>query len=136
VGEIPIEKPPFRLPVIAWREALNWQIAKTTKIGYRTVTTDYPCSKNSFGLAVSDDDWKNLPKDTILIIDPSLKPKHRDLVLIHKQNQTTPQIKQIMFEDNHIYLRSVVHDQHIVPFTNDDIILGVVVETKKSYVTI
>lgn len=136
VGEIPIEKPPFRLPVIGWREALNWQIARSTKMGYRIVTTDYPCSKNSFALSVSEDDWKNLPKDTILIIDPTLQAKHRDLALIHKANQTLPQVKQIIFEDNQIYLRSVIHDQHIVPQTNDDMILGIIVETKKSYITI
>lgn len=137
IGETPLEqeKTVRSIPVITWREAVNWRGDPPTYLGRRTTTSDYPFSTFSFSLLITEHDWHHFPKDSALLIDPTLTPKHRDFVLAHKEGQVVPSLKQFLIEDDQIYLKSVIHAQHTIPLTAEHKLLGVIVECKQSLIT-
>jgi transcriptional regulator with XRE-family HTH domain len=117
-----------RIPLIEWADAPHPSQAQTNHF----VTTEYNYSANSFALSVIEDDWENLTRGTILIIDPLIKPAHRDFIILHKETQKIPTLKQILFDEDQSYLKSIISGYNITTMTPGHRILGVVVEYKKN----
>lgn len=117
------------LPLIAWEEAVTWP--KTQEQLHATKLTEQSCSANAFALIVDEDNWDRLAKGTVLIIDPSIEPRHSDLVVTHKLGQALPSVRQILFDDGHVYLKPIVQGYNMITFTSEHTILGVVVEYKR-----
>jgi SOS-response transcriptional repressor LexA len=112
------------IPLIHWNEIGEDHIKDKP-----TITTEQAYSTEAYALTVEEEDWENLPKGTTLIIDPTLKPSHRDFIIVKKTNQ--PQLKQLLIDEDQYYLKPVVAGYQITAFTPDHQILGVVVEYKK-----
>jgi len=117
------------IPIISWQEVLAWPASKTSQP--KTIVTGYKYDENVYALIVEDDDWENLSKGTALIIDPSIKPEHRDFIIIYKHGQILPSLKQLLHDEEHSYLKPVINGYSIIPLASDHRILGVVVEYKK-----
>jgi SOS-response transcriptional repressor LexA len=117
------------VPILSWLESLDSSHVKTQS--HATITTEHDYSQQVYALIVEEDDWENLVKGTALIIDPTLTAEHRDFALVYKEGQSVPTLKQILYDEGQIYLKSVVQGYNIVLLTPEHKILGVVVEYKK-----
>lgn len=116
------------IPLISWEEAILWPTTK--EIMRHFVTTEHTYGKNAYALIVEEEDWENLAKGTALLVDPSLKPEHRDFVIVHKDGQSTPTLKQVLYDEGQIYLKPVIHGYNITMLTPEHKLLGVIVEYK------
>lgn len=119
----------YSVPLIFWHHAINWP--SITEPPAKMITTEFSYSRHVFALCVEESDWENLSKGTILIIDPAIKPIHRDFIIVYKSQQQIPTLKQALFDEDQLYLKSVVASYQIAPHTQEHQILGVVVEYKK-----
>lgn len=117
------------IPVLSWEESITWP--KTSDKIHKTVSTEYSYHKNAFALLVEEDGWENLAKETALLVDPSLKAEHRDFIIVHKEGLKIPCLKQVLYDDDQMYLKPVVQGYNIAILTPDHRILGIVVEYKK-----
>lgn len=118
------------IPLISWQETIAWPA--TYNKSHSTITTEHSYSKNAFALLIEEEGLENLSKGTILLIDPTIKPEHRDFVIVYKTDQKMPSLKQALFDDDQIYLKSVILGYNISLFTIEHKILGIVVEYKKN----
>lgn len=119
----------YHFPLITWEETITWPSAKI--IPKHSVTTEHKYGKNAYALLVEEDNWENLAKNTALLVDPTLKPEHRDFVIVHKSGQKKPTLKQILLDEGNIYLKSVTQGIGITALTENHNIFGIVVEYKK-----
>ncbi|MGQ3892021.1 helix-turn-helix domain-containing protein [Legionella sp. CNM-4043-24] len=117
------------ISVISWEEAITWPL-NDSKVR-PTITTEFDYSKDAYALIVDEDDWESLSKDTALLVDPKLEVEHRDFIIIHKDGQKIPTLKQVLFDEGQMYLKPVTQKYNIAIFTSEHKILGVVVEYKK-----
>lgn len=117
------------IPLISWQDAIVWPTTNS-KI-YPTVTSEHLYSKDAYALLIEEEGLENLPKGTILLIDPIIKPQHRDFVIVYRNDQNMPSLKQVLFDEDHVYLKSVILGYNIVPFTSEHVFLGVIMEYKK-----
>lgn len=119
----------FHIPLINWQTAIHWLGA--IDHSHPTITTEHKYSKQAYALLVEEENWENLAKDTALLVEPTLDAEHRDFVIVHKVGQKTPTLKQILIDDEQIYLKPVTQGYNIAIFTPEYKILGVIVEYKK-----
>lgn len=119
-----------QIPLISWEEALVWPTPSPR--AFPTITTEHRYGKHAYALLVEEENWENLAKGTALIVDPSLSAEHRDFVIVYKSGQQLPTLRQALIDEGQLYLKPVTHGYHIVAFTPEHTILGVVVEYKKS----
>lgn len=126
---IPTHETLVHIPIISWEETLTWP--ETSNISHLTITTENVYSNNSYALLVEEDDWENLAKDTALFVDPILTIEHRDFIIVHKNGQKLPTLKQALFDEGQMYLKPVTQGYNVTRFALEHKILGVVVEYKK-----
>jgi SOS-response transcriptional repressor LexA len=119
----------LHIPILSWQEAITWP--STNKQTHSTITTEYEYSQNAYALFVEEDGLENLTRGTALLVDPVLKPEHRDFVIVHKSGQIIPTLKQILFDDGQMYLKPLIQGYNITVFTTEHTILGIVLEFKK-----
>jgi len=117
------------VPLISWHDAITWSSIK--RDNHTIITTEHSYSENAYALFVEENDWENLIKGTALLIDPAIEIEHRDFVIVYKEGQKIPTLKQILIDDEITYLKPVVPGYHIVAATPEHRYLGVVVEYKK-----
>lgn len=118
-----------QVPLISWKDAISWPNKLIEPQSF--LSTEHSYSKNAYSLMVEEDGWENLTKDTALLIDPTLELQHRDFVIVYKNGQNIPTLKQALFDEGNIYLKPVQQAYNIAIFTTEHKILGVVVEYKK-----
>ncbi len=118
------------IPLLTWEETIEWP--NTHNQSHSTIVTEHDCGKNTYALIVEEDDWENLIKGTALIVDPALTPEHRDFIIVYKSGQKIPTVKQALFDEEKIYLKSLIQGYNIAPLTSEHIILGVVIEFRKN----
>jgi SOS-response transcriptional repressor LexA len=118
------------IPILTWEESIHFFDINNQPSA--TIAIDNSYSEKTFALIVEEDDWENLIKGTALIVDPTLKPEHRDYIIVHKAGQKTPTVKQILYDEDKIYLKSVIQGYNIIPSSPEHTILGVVVEFRKN----
>ncbi|TAK73113.1 MAG: helix-turn-helix domain-containing protein [Gammaproteobacteria bacterium] len=117
------------IPVISWQEAIHWP--DTEKQFHSTIMSEYVYGKHAYALLVVEEDWENLAKDTVLLVDPTLAVDHRDFIIVYKNGQKTPTLKQALFDEEEMYLKPIEEGYNVAVFTPEHKILGVVVEYKK-----
>ena len=117
-----------QIPIITWQETLSWP---NTTSQHNFVSTEYEYNNNAYALMIEEEGWENLAKGTVLLVDPTLKIEHRDYAIVHKEGQTSPALKQILYDEDNIFLKSVLNTSNIIPFSSVHKVLGVVVEYKK-----
>jgi SOS-response transcriptional repressor LexA len=122
----PITKALSQIPLISWENALLWPSDDVPVIS--AVVTEYAYSKKAYALQVEEDNLENLAVGTILLIDPELKLEHRDYLIVHKSGQKTPTLKQALFDDGEVYLKSLIQGYKMSVLIPEYQCLGVVVE--------
>jgi SOS-response transcriptional repressor LexA len=117
------------IPQISWEEAIRWpehDIQATALL-----VTEFNYSEHVFALMVEEEGLENLSVGTALIIDPALTPEHRDFIIVHKEGQKQPTLKQILIDEGQMYLKPLIQGYNIATLTSDHKIIGVVTEFKK-----
>jgi SOS-response transcriptional repressor LexA len=122
----PVQKTLGQIPLISWHDALIWPEKNIQIIS--TIATEHTYSSNAYALLVEEDNLENLAKGTILLIDPQLKPEHRDFIIVYKSGQKIPTIKQALLDDGEIYLKSLIQGYKISLLTSEYQCLGVIAE--------
>lgn len=117
------------LPLLSWQEAIHWP--QTINENHEMIQTEHQYSDHAYALIVEEEHWENLSKGTALLIDPLCRAEHRDLTIVYKNGQALPTVKQLLFDDEQIYLKPLTYGYNISPIKPDQKILGVVVEYKK-----
>lgn len=124
-----IEKSLRHIPLLAWDEAIAWPASKNQT--HSLIATERDYSENAYALNVEENDWENLATGTILLIDPLLQTEHKDFIIVYKEGNKIPTLKQVLYDDGQLYLKPVVKGYNISVFTAEHKLLGVVVEYKK-----
>lgn len=119
-----------QIPVLSWEESICWP--NTIERSHLTTTTENNYGVTAYALIVEEDNWENLARNTLLLVDPMLEVEHRDYIVVHKQGQKKPALKQALFDEGQIYLKPITREYPIATLTSEHKILGVVVEYKKN----
>lgn len=117
------------VPLICWPEAISWPTVARDSQGM--VGTEHVYSKEAYALLVEEEGWENLAPGTALLVDPAVRAEHRDYVIVYKQGQKMPTLKQLLLDEEQRYLKPVSQGYNIAAFSPEHVILGVVVEYKK-----
>jgi SOS-response transcriptional repressor LexA len=137
IGDVPLKVESNRIidpsqqsqqsvPVITWKDAATWPTI--TNIEQTFVLSERQYSKNTFGLIVEENTRDRFIKGTLLLIDCEAPVQGQDYVIVIKDNQTIPSIKQILIEDDQIYLKSLQVENLIIPKSSEYKILGTIIE--------
>ncbi len=123
-----------QIPILSWEKAIHWY--DQNRKNYTTVTTEQHYSANAYALIVEESGWTDLAPGTTLFIDPEVRPIHRDFVIVYKEGQVTPTLKQIVFDEESPYLKPIVSGYKTMMLTPDHKFLGVVMEYRKQTRTV
>lgn len=121
-----------KVPTITWAESLTWpEMGGGVR---KMVAIDGQYSDATYALEVTELDWIGFAEKSIVIIDPLAKPKHRGYVLVYKQGQVIPTLRQMLLDDGLIYFKSVVDGSHVITSSSQCKMLGVVVEYRNKLI--
>ena len=119
----------YHIPQLSWEDSIRWP---ATDIHPEIMlTSEFHHSEYAFALQVEEDGLENLSKNTVLLIEPELTPEHRDFVIVHKDGQKMPALKQVLIDEGQMYLKPLIHGYNVITLTPEHKILGVVTEFKK-----
>lgn len=118
------------IPVITWQHATEWPAMRLTFTPQRNVATEINVGPHAFALEVLDDQHEYFQKNTLLVIDPSIKAIHRDYVVSHKKNGREVSLKQILIHEDDVYLKPSNPEFKTRPMDDNHRIVGVVVQTR------
>lgn len=116
------------IPKITWEEAIKWPNVINENRSFLTIEKKF--NEQSYALSMLDD-LAFLAKDTLLIVDPVMKPSHKDYVIVHKENQKLPSLREYYIDEEIIYLKPLVNGLQISHLEPTHKILGVMVEYRK-----
>ena len=114
------------VPLLSWEESLTWP--STISQARTTIRTEHAYSVSAYALLVEEDDWSILMKGTALVIDPTVTPDHRDFIIVHKQGQKIPSLKQALYDEGQLYLKPIHQGYNLTILTSEHKIFGVVME--------
>jgi transcriptional regulator with XRE-family HTH domain len=105
IGEDPIGQK--QIPLIPTDEIIKFLKSKLAeKLGYRTITVDFPLSIKCFATIAQDELMEPfILRNSIVIIDPEREATNKDFVLFIKKGSTHPQIRQIIKDGADTYLK-------------------------------
>lgn len=92
-----------RVPIITWQQAVLWPNIDTSELN--AVSTDLELGANTFALTVNEDDWQGFLKETILIIDPTKIPSHKNYVVAHKKDVEKATLYMLLKHEDETYLK-------------------------------
>ena len=127
---------PSRIPIIPWAKVMNWTLNDKSAfqdiLGW--VSLDFQSSVNSYAVTVDHLGYgARFPEDALLIVDPKLSPQSGDTVLIKLNQEPNILLKDIIFEDSIVYLKSVNPElTHIMTLSEPYTLCGIIVEVRKT----
>lgn len=122
-------RPWLHIPLINWEEAAHWPGGPPCSIA-KHITSDCELSNHAFALKVVETNWEGFFVGSILIVDPKVTPEHGDYVVVLKENQTRTSLKQLLKDDDKLYLRPISKDYQTQPMDPSFQIKGVMVQTR------
>ena len=121
----------LRLPILSWEEAIVWP--ESDSAPRQTILTENDYSNKSFALVIEEDNLEKFLKGTVLLFDPVISPISEDFVLSYKKGNKIPSFKQIIIDDEQIFLKSLILSSSLTSFTDEYKILGVLIEYKRFF---
>lgn len=129
------EKSCYRFPVVRWRGVLPWVSShrlETDAIEH-WIVTQLPLASGSFATCIENRAYTApfLPGN-ILIVDPTVVPVSRDIVLIHTPDCADVMLKEIIVDGGHTYLRALHPElKEIITLRAPYTLCGVVMEVRQ-----
>src|SRR5690606_25652695 len=118
-----------KLPLLSWEQAVSWPEILLPSEVQSYVSTESNVSAEAFAVVVEDNTMlPRFPKDTILIIEPTLEPQDKDFALIRVGDDNKAQFKQVLFDGNDLYLKPLNDDFDVKRVQQPYQILGLMVQ--------
>ncbi|WP_339050409.1 helix-turn-helix transcriptional regulator [Rickettsiella endosymbiont of Xylota segnis] len=121
------------IPLIHWRDILNIPKTRNHLAFSSLLIRDMPLNENSFALVISNNNTNNFLAGSLLVIDPSLKGRNRDFIIVYKKGETKPQLMQKIIYENKSYLKNLNIESEIIKFSDLYKIIGVVIQIRMNY---
>ena len=125
----------FKIPLLTWKEVLNWPAKKNEMQNNELILTDAAVSKAGFALKIKDASMDPVfPKNTLLIADPERQAKDRSYIIAKLMNHPEAIFRQLLIDAGDYYLKSLSPDfdqYKMTRLNNNDKILSVVVQAKR-----
>lgn len=120
-----------KVPLITWQETIKWADLKREKFE-DTVLVDIDIGQSPYALRVEEDDWFFIVKGSILIFNSEIKPEHKDYAIVHKNGYSQPALKQVIYDEENIYLKSMNQYLPLGLFEEEHKFLGVLIQIRKN----
>jgi SOS-response transcriptional repressor LexA len=131
--EILPKKNGLKIPLIHWKDIINTPKNRYHLAFSSLLISDISLSENSFALVIKDNNTTNFLAGSLLVIDPSLRGRNRDFIIVHKKGMRKPQLIQKIIYENKIYLKNLNAKSEIIKFSKCYKILGVVIQIRMNY---
>lgn len=91
--------------------------------------------KNCFAVEVAGDSmWPDFIEGTLIIVDPTLNPKHRNYVLCQLNKTNEIVFRQYIEEQDEKFLKPINYAYKTIPLQKKDNILGVIIQSRNTFV--
>ncbi len=121
------------VPLIHWRDILNAPKNRNYLAFSSVLIRDVTLPENSFALVLKDNNTNNFLGGSLLVIDPSLKGRNRDFIIVHKKGGCKPQLMQKIIYENKTYLKNLSNKSEIITFSDLYKIIGAVIQIRMNY---
>lgn len=121
------------IPLIHWKDILNISKNRNHLAFSSLLIRDITLNENSFALVIRDNNTTDFLAGSLLVIDPSLKGRNRDFIIVYKKGETKPQLMQKIIYENKIYLKNLTIESEIIKFSDLYKIIGVVIQIRMNY---
>jgi SOS-response transcriptional repressor LexA len=121
------------IPLIHWRDIINTPKNRCYLAFSLLLIRDITLNENCFALVIKDNNTNNFLAGSLLVIDPSLKGRNRDFIIVHKKGMCKPQLMQKIIFENKAYLKNLNTESEIVEFSDLHKIFGVVIQIRMNY---
>lgn len=121
------------VPLIHWKDIINTPKNRYYLAFSSLLIRDITLNENSFALVIKDNSTNNFLAGSLLVIDPSLKGRNRDFIIVHKKGMSKPLLMQKIIYENEIYFKNLNTESEIIKFSDLYRILGVVIQIRMNY---
>lgn len=125
-----------RIPVIQWGKISAWihQGKEKSNDIHGWLSVDLPLSATSYAVTIENTAFgPQFPKNAHLVVDPTVAPKSGDFVLIQPNDEPNILLKEILFDGQLAYLKSVNPElKQTITLAEPYKLCGVVVERRKT----
>ncbi len=121
------------VPLMRWKDIINTPKDRCYLAFSSLLIRDITLNENSYALVIKDNNTNNFLAGSLLVIDPSLKGRNRDFIIIHKKGMPKPQLMQKIIYENKVYLKNLNTESEIIKFSDLYKILGVVIQIRMNY---
>ncbi len=125
------------IPEISWKQAALWekfqhQLREQTWAFWSS--TDLTLSDSAFALTVRGDAMApTFIEGTTLIIDPEVKPKNRDYVVVASAGSASATFRQFLLDGDDEYLRAVNQEFRTMQLGKGNKIIGTLVQSRMDF---
>ena len=124
-----------QIPIISWSDATRWKGLEIDNIKkYKLIYTEKGITKAGFALKIQEDISFLFKEGSILIIEPTIKPKNRDFIIVQDGKYPMATLRRYITEGSSVFLKPMDQSLHAVEFDKDKHhIIGVVVQSLFDY---
>lgn len=125
------------IPIISWQKAAIWNKfkKKLQQSSWKAWTsTDLSVSDTAFALLVETDAMSpTFNEGTILVVDPFIKARNRDYVIVSLVSNNTTTFRQLLIDGDTKYLKSINADFLTLPMDTNNRLIGTLVQARMDY---
>jgi SOS-response transcriptional repressor LexA len=122
----------INVPLITWEQAISWSTDHAKIKTEKTISTDARLRANSFALIITEPTLEGFFPTSVLIVDSEANPEHSDYAIVYKIGQKRATLKQILIDDDKIYLRPLNKEYQTQMMSKSYIILGTVAQVRSN----
>lgn len=123
-----------KLPILTWEQAAIWSEKKSEISVTEYTATDMEVGENAFALRVKDTTMRpRFPEDTLIVVDPNLKPQDRDFAVMHIDGYQQALFRQVFVDGGDTYLKPLNADFKIILLGDRYKSLGVMVQARSDF---
>ncbi len=121
----------FEIPVIEWSQILEWIKSEDSFKASSYILVDIDVGEKAYALKVEEDDWLIIAKGSVLIVNANLRPSNKDYAIVYKNEQNIPSLKQVLIDEQKVYLKPMNPYFPISQLDESQRFLGVVMQFRK-----
>ncbi|MFZ0219080.1 MAG: helix-turn-helix domain-containing protein [Candidatus Aquirickettsiella sp.] len=120
------------VPLLHWKNVLNTPKNRFQLAFSSLIIRDIILNETSFELMIKDN-MDNFLAGSLLVIDPSLRGRNRDFIIVYKNGMCKPQLMQKIIYENKVYLKNLSAESEIIKLTGLYKILGIIIQIIMNY---
>jgi SOS-response transcriptional repressor LexA len=125
-----------RLPLLSWKQAIQWPEVMAQAEIQSYISTEAYVSEKAFAIRMEDTTMTaQFPLNTMMVIEPNIKPHNKDFIAIYVEGDEQIQFKQMLLDGSDLYLKPLNPDFETKKITKNYKILGVMIQAFIEYYT-